>query len=339
MASTELLSVLAEPTRRRILDLLLEQPRTVNQLVGELGTSQPTASKHLRVLREAGLVHVHPDAQRRVYALRPQPPGRARRLARALPAAVGGPAGRPRGPPGPQPRPERTPHDRHPRHQPRPRHPALRARAAPRGRTGSGAPSPTRPSCAAWFPAEVIYEQRAGAPMQFDFGGAHGIDAWPGEVLEWDPPRVFAFLWGEDTLRFELAPPGRHAARLHPRLRPRARQAGARRGRLGGLLRGLRRPARRRLQDARRRRLERPPRALPRPLRRPHDRRAARAPARPLQGGRRPRRRRRHHPRSPGTLVVRAAGEPLADGAAVEVRDEGGATLAAGRLRDPLATA
>ena len=71
MASPELLSVLAEPTRRRILDLLLEQPRTVNQLVGALGTSQPTASKHLRVLRDAGLVHVHPEAQRRVYALRP----------------------------------------------------------------------------------------------------------------------------------------------------------------------------------------------------------------------------------------------------------------------------
>ena len=71
MASPELLSVLAEPTRRRILDLLLEQPRTVNQLVGALGTSQPTASKHLRVLRDAGLVHVHTEAQRRVYALRP----------------------------------------------------------------------------------------------------------------------------------------------------------------------------------------------------------------------------------------------------------------------------
>ena len=71
MPSAELLAVLAEPTRRRILDLLLEQPRTVNQLVGELGTSQPSASKHLRVLREAGLVHVHPDAQRRIYALRP----------------------------------------------------------------------------------------------------------------------------------------------------------------------------------------------------------------------------------------------------------------------------
>jgi DNA-binding transcriptional ArsR family regulator len=71
MPSAELLAVLAEPTRRRILDLLLEQPRTVNQLVGELGTSQPSASKHLRVLREAGLVRVHPDAQRRIYALRP----------------------------------------------------------------------------------------------------------------------------------------------------------------------------------------------------------------------------------------------------------------------------
>jgi DNA-binding transcriptional ArsR family regulator len=68
---TELLTVLAEPKRRRILDLLLEQPRTVTELVRELEASQPTASKHLRVLREAGLVHVHPDAQRRVYALRP----------------------------------------------------------------------------------------------------------------------------------------------------------------------------------------------------------------------------------------------------------------------------
>ncbi|HWH95371.1 MAG TPA: SRPBCC family protein [Baekduia sp.] len=57
----------------------------------------------------------------------------------------------------------------------------------------------------AWFPAEVIYERRAGAPMQFDFGGIHGQDVWPGEVLEWDPPRVFAFAWGEDVLRFELS--------------------------------------------------------------------------------------------------------------------------------------
>jgi DNA-binding transcriptional ArsR family regulator len=68
--STELLNVLVEPTRRNILDLLLERPRTVGELVAELGTTQPSTSKHLRVLREAGLVQVHPDAQRRVYALR-----------------------------------------------------------------------------------------------------------------------------------------------------------------------------------------------------------------------------------------------------------------------------
>jgi DNA-binding transcriptional ArsR family regulator len=71
MSQSELLTVLAEPTRRRILDLLLERPRTVGELVGELHVTQPSTSKHLRVLREAGLVEVHPDAQRRVYGLRP----------------------------------------------------------------------------------------------------------------------------------------------------------------------------------------------------------------------------------------------------------------------------
>ena len=73
MPSPELLAVLAEPTRLRILDLLLDGPRSVGELVAELDISQPSTSKHLRVLREAGLVHVHPDAQRRVYALRATP--------------------------------------------------------------------------------------------------------------------------------------------------------------------------------------------------------------------------------------------------------------------------
>ena len=68
----DLLAVLSDPTRRRILDLLLDEPRAVGELVEALDVSQPATSKHLRVLREAGLVHVHPDAQRRVYALRPQ---------------------------------------------------------------------------------------------------------------------------------------------------------------------------------------------------------------------------------------------------------------------------
>jgi DNA-binding transcriptional ArsR family regulator len=65
--------VLAEPTRRRILDLLLERPRPVGELVEMLGLTQPGTSKHLRVLREAGLVRVRQDAQRRWYELRPEP--------------------------------------------------------------------------------------------------------------------------------------------------------------------------------------------------------------------------------------------------------------------------
>ena len=68
MATT--FEVLAEPTRRQILDLLLEQPRAVSELVDAVGLSQPGTSKHLRVLRDAGLVDVRKDAQRRVYALR-----------------------------------------------------------------------------------------------------------------------------------------------------------------------------------------------------------------------------------------------------------------------------
>ena len=64
--------VLAEPHRRLILDLLLEQPRSVGELVAQTGLSQPGTSKHLRVLRESGLVRVEKDAQRRLYTLDPQ---------------------------------------------------------------------------------------------------------------------------------------------------------------------------------------------------------------------------------------------------------------------------
>ena len=65
--------VLAEPTRRRILDLLRERDRPVGELVDYLALSQPGVSKHLRVLREAGLVEVRHDAQRRFYGLRAEP--------------------------------------------------------------------------------------------------------------------------------------------------------------------------------------------------------------------------------------------------------------------------
>ncbi len=65
--------VLAEPNRRRILDELRAGERPVNELVQILGMSQPGVSRHLRVLREAGLVEVRQDAQRRLYRLRPDP--------------------------------------------------------------------------------------------------------------------------------------------------------------------------------------------------------------------------------------------------------------------------
>ncbi len=65
--------VLAEPNRRRILDLLRERERPVGELVDALAVSQPAVSKHLRVLRDTGFVAVRRDAQRRLYRVRPEP--------------------------------------------------------------------------------------------------------------------------------------------------------------------------------------------------------------------------------------------------------------------------
>jgi DNA-binding transcriptional ArsR family regulator len=66
-------AALAEPHRRQILDLLRGGERSVSDLVPRLRISQPGVSKHLRVLREAGLVRVRADGRRRWYGLRPQP--------------------------------------------------------------------------------------------------------------------------------------------------------------------------------------------------------------------------------------------------------------------------
>jgi DNA-binding transcriptional ArsR family regulator len=70
---TTTFEVLAEPNRRRILDLLRAAERPVGDLVEQLAVSQPAVSKHLRVLREAGLVEVRSDAQRRIYRVRMEP--------------------------------------------------------------------------------------------------------------------------------------------------------------------------------------------------------------------------------------------------------------------------
>jgi DNA-binding transcriptional ArsR family regulator len=72
MAATTF-DVLAEPRRRDILDLLRVRERSVGELVEGVSLSQPGVSKHLRVLREAGLVEVRVDAQRRWYRVRAEP--------------------------------------------------------------------------------------------------------------------------------------------------------------------------------------------------------------------------------------------------------------------------
>lgn len=70
---TALFDVVAEPNRRRILDELRIGDRLVGDLVDVLDIAQPTVSKHLKALREAGLVVVRPEAQRRWYRLQPDP--------------------------------------------------------------------------------------------------------------------------------------------------------------------------------------------------------------------------------------------------------------------------
>ena len=66
-------NVIAEPTRRAILSLLASSERSVGEIERQLRMSQPTVSKHLRVLRDAGFVESAIDAQRRVYRLKPEP--------------------------------------------------------------------------------------------------------------------------------------------------------------------------------------------------------------------------------------------------------------------------
>ena len=66
-------AVLSEPNRRRLLDVLRDGPRPVKGLVDAVGMSQPVVSKHLRILREANLVKVEPDGQRRLYSINAQP--------------------------------------------------------------------------------------------------------------------------------------------------------------------------------------------------------------------------------------------------------------------------
>lgn len=73
MAMLTTLQVLAEPRRQAILDLLRDGELPVGELVERMRMSQPAVSKHLRVLKDAGMVEVRADAQRRLYRIRPEP--------------------------------------------------------------------------------------------------------------------------------------------------------------------------------------------------------------------------------------------------------------------------
>ena len=72
-AEIAVLEAIAEPTRQRILDAVRVGERSVGELVEKVGMHQPGVSRHLKVLRDAGLVEVRRDAQRRLYRLRPEP--------------------------------------------------------------------------------------------------------------------------------------------------------------------------------------------------------------------------------------------------------------------------
>jgi DNA-binding transcriptional ArsR family regulator len=67
--TSDVFNAIAEPQRRDILDLLAQGERTVNEIATALEIRQPQASKHLRVLRQVGLVNVRKEAQQRVYTL------------------------------------------------------------------------------------------------------------------------------------------------------------------------------------------------------------------------------------------------------------------------------
>lgn len=73
MTTTDVLEAIIDPTRRRILDAIRDGERSVGELVEIVGMHQPGVSRHLKVLRDAGLVEARKDANRRLYRLRAEP--------------------------------------------------------------------------------------------------------------------------------------------------------------------------------------------------------------------------------------------------------------------------
>jgi DNA-binding transcriptional ArsR family regulator/uncharacterized protein YndB with AHSA1/START domain len=194
------LEVLAEPNRRRILDLLRVHERAVGALVDALAVSQPAVSKHLRVLREAGLVEARVDGQRRLYRVRTEPlrelddwlaPYRELwapsldALERHL---------------------ETMETDMHGDLEPagdgwrlrftrRLSHPAEQVWRA----------ITEAEHLQAWFPQRIVGEWTVGAPLRFEPPGGE-FPGFDGEVLACEPPSLLEFRWGTDTIRLEISP-------------------------------------------------------------------------------------------------------------------------------------
>lgn len=201
--------VLAEPNRRRILDLLGSSEHPVGELVDQLELSQPAVSKHLRILREAGLVEVRGDAQRRLYRVRPEPlrviddwltpyrrmwASRLDELERHLDSM--------------------TPDDLWSKE--RPMYGDLKQLDDGRWqlrftRLLTHAPEKvwraiTEPEqLAHWFPTTIEGERVAGAPLRFAFPGGQA-PSFEGEMLAYEPPSVMELRWGPDIVRLEVRP-------------------------------------------------------------------------------------------------------------------------------------
>ena len=94
-AMDAVLHALADESRRTVLEILRDHPATAGELAEALPIARPGVSRHLRVLREAGLVDVRQEAQRRIYSLRPEALDRGGRVAGGVPRALAEPARRP----------------------------------------------------------------------------------------------------------------------------------------------------------------------------------------------------------------------------------------------------
>ena len=198
-------TALADPHRRDVLALLLERPRPVAELTEALRLTQPGTSKHLRVLREAGLVRVRrTDAGGSMSSCRSRWPrwtrgssptgGCGTRAWTRWSATSTSPSG------------GRTHETRHLRDGGRAGGGALRARAAPPRGGGVGG-GHRAGELAHWFPSAVAFDALApGAGITFTFPQDAGGEVMTGEVLRAEPPRRLVFTWGGSTIDIALEP-------------------------------------------------------------------------------------------------------------------------------------